>query len=59
MILVAYSFGGQACASAICYVEGTTFLVDSVEGRERIRNDFNLAQSQKPNQSRKPQCTFL
>ena len=39
VILVAYSFGGQACASAICYVEGTTFLVDSVEGRERIRND--------------------
>ena len=38
VVLVAYSFGGQACASAICYVEGTTFLVDSVEGRERIRN---------------------
>ncbi len=39
VVLVAYSFGSQACAMAICYLEGNILLVDSVEGRERIRND--------------------
>ena len=39
IVLVGYSFGGQVCASAICYIEGNVLLVDSVEGRERIRND--------------------
>ena len=39
ILLVGYSFGGQVCASAICYIEGNVLLVDSVEGRERIRND--------------------
>ncbi len=38
IVHVSYSLGGRACASAICYLERTVFLVDSVEGSQRIRD---------------------
>ena len=36
-ILVRYDIGGKALGSAICYMEDSTFLVDSVEGHRTFR----------------------
>jgi hypothetical protein len=38
-VLVRYDIGDKALGSAICYMEGENFLVDSVEGHRRFRKD--------------------
>jgi hypothetical protein len=38
-VLVRYDVGNQTLGSAICYIKDNIFLVDSVEGHRRFRND--------------------
>ena len=38
-VLVKYGIGDKTYGSAICYLEGSTFLVDSVEGNAVMRKD--------------------